>query len=511
VKKILLINPRIEKQGYIKKGDTPNLSPHIGLLCLGAYLEKKYPVKILDCRLIEDHIDAIKAEIKKGDIVCVGISVMTAQIEDALVLSEVVKSVDKNMPIVWGGIHCTLFPESTCKDPLVDYVVVKEGEKTFLELVTLLDKTNNKPTPKQLSSVKGLVFKTKSSDKVTINPDREFLEPKEIPMPAYNLIDAEQYLGAEYWFFENKVFRSLPIHAGRGCYYRCAFCINTLLNKRRWRGKSAEQVLKEIKYVVKKYKVNLILIMDEDFFANKARVEKIADGLIKMNLGVQWAANVRANYFHSNYINSRFMAKLRKSGCISVGMGVESGSERVRSFLKKDITIDGVYNCAKLCNRYKIIPDFSFIIGLPTETKAELKETLKLVYMLKQMCPTAIFAGLQPFRPYPGGELWEFCKTYGFKEPQTLRGWVEDVKKSDYADVNKFPWVQNPEFVNDINYYLMIFQANPKRIRDKLGSISVIIAKIINLRWKFQFWGLLYEYKLFKLVSKLFGKRNIGL
>lgn len=503
MKKVVLINPRLVGQGAIKKGHSANLNPPIGLLCLGAYLEKDYEVKILDCRLIENHLEALKQELSTGDVVCVGIGAMTVQIEDGLLLSETARAVRNDLPIVWGGIHCTLFQAQTCDDPLIDYVVAKEGEKTFLELVNLLARTDGKPAAEQLTAIKGLAFKKDGA--VVVNTERELLDAEEIPMPAYHLVDMEAYLEKSYWYLGDKKFRGIPIHAGRGCYYRCTFCINTLLNKRRWRGKTAKRVLEEIESVVKKYKVNLIVLMDEDFFADKRRVEEIANGLIARKLGIVWDGNVRANYFRDNYINGEFMAKLKQSGCTMLGLGVESGSERIRQFLKKDITIDGVYRCATLCNQYDIIPDFSFIVGLPTETKAELKETLALVYKLKQMCPKAVFAGLQPFRPYPGGELWEFCKTYGFKEASTLRAWAGQIRESNYADVKTFPWVQDPEFVNEINYYLAIFQVSHEKLK-KSGAIIAVFAPLVNLRWKYQLWNALYEYKLYSAVAKALGK-----
>ena len=126
---VFLFSPQPIKEGK-------RLIP-LSLLAISSYIEKDYDVRIFHSYDKEDYSKALE-HLDKA--ICVGISSMTGyQITDALNFARLVRSRNKDVPIIWGGVHGTINPIQTAKSPFVDIVVKGQGEETFAELVRALD------------------------------------------------------------------------------------------------------------------------------------------------------------------------------------------------------------------------------------------------------------------------------------------------------------------------------------------------------------------------------------
>ena len=491
MKKITLIYPYAD---FDKNSDTIQI-PY-GLFCLGSYLDYKgYKVKILDTRINIKSGDNINKQIIKEtkDADIVGFSVLTANIENAIKMSDLIKENSKTR-IIWGGIHPSLFPEQTCKDKSIDYVCRGEGEEVMDELLKGLP----------LKKIKGLVYKNK--EKIIINEERKPIKLEEQPPLNWNLIKLNAYIKSQG--FSHGVEKAIYLQASRGCPYRCTFCVNRILKcYNNWRPKKIETLMNEIKYVTDKYNLSWIKFVDENFFVNKKRAIEISKRIIKEGYNFKWNANIIANYFDKKFLTDKDLKIAVKSGLKEVDMGAESGSNKILNKLKKDITRKQLINSAKRCNQFNIVPIYSFMIGIPDETEKDMMDTVSVMKDISDQCPEAVFLGPHIYRPYPGGELYEEVKKLGFKEPENLREWPEVVKESEnkalavgdrtgYTTYDQLTWVKNPKLVKNIVMYSAYAAQNPLVLMKRKKFLTAGFALISKARFKTNFWAMPYEHRL---------------
>jgi len=298
----------------------------------------------------------------------------------------------------------------------------------------------------------------------------------------------------------------VPSLTSRGCPHRCAFCINAIL-KNSWRPRTPDQVLEDLEIIKNKdyFRGKPIRFWDENFFVDMDRAKKIIDGMISHSLIIPWETTVRANYIKEGMIDDEFMAKLKKSGCYLLSFGAESGCPRLLKKMKKDIDPADVINSARVALRHDIIPQYSFMMGLPGETRSEMMETLNLIDQLVKLSPKIQILGPQVFRPYPGSELYQECVAAGWQAPQTLEEWANlSENELNYLDIKNFPWIkkEDRDFVESIEAYVR-FGAH--HFQNALGSsvkaqkwLKLGFVLVCQLRWKLKFFAWPLEFKLAK-------------
>ena len=478
MKKILLINPpfNIAKSNY----DT---SISVGLLNMASYLDKcGVPVEIIDGARQSNYLERLKSEAPSCGFAA--LTVMTMQVGQALRVSQMIKEINPDCKIIWGGPHPTFFPEQTVKNNLIDIFWGGEGEETILELAT----------GKDLKDIDGIVYK--EEEQIIANKARALHDPATMPLFNWDLAPRE--------ILERLAL--IPSLTSRGCPHRCTFCINAIL-KNSWRPRSARQVLEDLRIIKSKdyFRGKPLRFWDENFFVDMARARDIMDGMIANDLAIPWETTVRANYIREGIIDDEFMAKLRRSGCYLLSFGAESGCPRLLKKMKKDINPEDVVNSAKSALKHGIIPQYSFMIGLPGETRAEMMETLGLIDKLAKLSPEIQILGPQAFRPYPGSELYDECVASGWKEPKSLEEWVDlSANELNYLSIKNFPWVKKSDrdFVESMEAYvrfgaLSITSAMGSSVKAK-KILKLGFVLICQLRWKLKFFAWPIEYKIAK-------------
>ena len=476
--KVLLINPsfNISKENY-------QTSISVGLLCLASYLDQKgIEVKIIDSIRQKNYFELIKAELPKVDLV--GLSVMTMQVSSALKISKLIKEINPQIPIVWGGVQPTLFPEQTASHPLIDMAVFGEGEATLLEIVQAIE---NK---KELRGILGLAFQEK--DKAIVNEKRPFLKMDDLPLPNWSLL-AKEIL---------EEITLIPTHTSRGCPHQCAFCINSITHNS-WRGYSAELVLEGLEIIKQKpyFKNKPMRFWDEEFFTNIPRAKKIIQGMLDKELIIPWETTARVDYIQDKMIDDDFLALLKKSGCYLLSYGGESGSPRILKKINKGITPEQIIYSAKQTLKYNIIPQYSFMVGLPGETKKDIIQTIKVINQLVKLSPQIQILGPQSFRPYPGSALYQECVKKGWSAPELLDDWAKVVENElNYLSPRNFPWLEDVDLVESLEAYVR-FGAHS--IKSALGStvrvnrlLKLCFILLCKLRWKLKFFKWPLEFKI---------------
>lgn len=379
-----------------------------GLLSIATWLSQNgYSAKIFDSRLHLNHWGDFFEAVKQTRLF-VALSVYTMHIDFALKTNRLIENINPNLPIVWGGVHPTLYPEQTAKEQSIDYVVQGEGENPLLALAHSLQK---KRSLKKLNAL-GKPF------------DVNLLET-----PNYDVLEIPHYLKKRRYNPDGEV-RGIEYNGSRGCCYDCAFCINHVLPQQHvWRGRSPIKIGEDLQYAKERFGLEYVFLEEEYPFVNRGRSLALADEMAKLN--VTWSGNIRADVACRD---EPLLKKLYRSGWRETSVGAESGSNRMLQHLKKGVTVEQTVKTAEILNRLGVYALYSFMTGLPTETQREQMDTYKLMRKLKRLHPNSEFIGPQSYRLYPRTEWYEQEKQNGkFREPETLREWTTSGLADYYA------------------------------------------------------------------------------
>jgi len=315
----------------------------------------------------------------------VGITSMTAEYPSACTVARIVREECDEVPIVIGGVHPTLIPEEVIAHDLFDYVVIGEGEETATALFDVLGSGGNPGT------VAGIGYRHAGS--VVRTEERPLIENLDaIPLPSYRgLIDRLDHKTADLG----------GVITSRGCPYLCLYCASKALWTRRVRFRSIERVLEEISGLYQDG-VRLFRLHDDTFTIKEDRVRVFCDGM-KSFPGVRWSCDTRVDL-----LGDSLAVHMRAAGCYQVNLGIESGSERIRSLFAKNVDVARARQLVHTLQRYGIRVTAYFMAGFPTETGPELDATIALARMLSPDNPL-----FSVFTPYPGTELWNSLQREG--------------------------------------------------------------------------------------------------
>ena len=386
----------------------------LGLLNASVYLVDDYEVKILDQALHYDWKQALKNIINSNTLI-VGIHAMAGyQLLHALEVSEFVKST-YNVPIIWGGVHPSLIPETVLKERVVDYVCVGEGERTFPGLVKAIQ------FKKDISSVKGIYYR--ENNKNIFTGEREVVNLNDLPELPYHLLSVSDYNVSGGTRFDKNEMK-LAIETSRGCYNDCIFCYNPVFHKRRWRAQDANRVVERIEYLVKKYRVTHLDFIDDAFFTDLGRIEKIAKALITKKMNIKWFLQ-GVDIHKLMQADDAYLNLLDKAGCRVMRMGAESGSARLLNQMQKKCSIDEVVKINKRLRNTNIVCYYYFTIGMPGETESDLKKTVDLMLTLLADNPQARIMSAFCLTPQPGTRLLKEAQKEGFSLPKSVKEWTK--------------------------------------------------------------------------------------
>ncbi len=400
----------------------------LALIAVGSALDRsKYDVVVVDGRIESDPAGALLAHLDER-AVCLGVTVLTgAPIHDALKVSRAVKQARRDLPIVWGGWHPSLFPEQCLAEPGVDAVVVGQGEETFAEIVDRF------ASGQSLEGVLGCAYRPSPFEGegmgVRVEPPRPFRDVNDLPPHDYTLIDVPRYFAA-------KRRRQFDYVSSQGCRFRCTFCADPTVFKRGWYGLEPERMARELAAHHRTYGLEEVAFQDETFFTSRARVEAIADAFIAAKLAerVAWTATMRAD--QGARLDDALLARCRRAGLRRVMIGVESGSPEMLQRIKKDITLAQVFDSAHKVARHGIGAILNFIVGFPGESDDSVQATLDVAARLRAISPD-FEASIFYFKPYPGNPIADELLRDGYVFPDTLEAWAD----FDYVGGGRSEWV----------------------------------------------------------------------
>jgi len=452
----------------------------LALIALGTQVCEDYNVVIIDARIESDVDEILKEYIDQA--LLVGVTSLTgAPLKDAISFSKKVKDLRPELTVLWGGWHTSLFPKQILEEiKEVDITVQGQGEVAFKELVQHIENKN------ELEGITGIVFR-KDGELVSTKP-RPMMDINDLPRFNYDLIDVEKY-------FTAKGNRQFDFISSIGCFFRCTFCADPFVFGRKFSGLSPERIFEDLKYFHEKYQFDDLNFQDETFFTYPKKIVELANLLKQNGRKFSWAATMRAD--HGNRMSLVDFQTCKDGGLRRLLIGVESGSQEMMDWLKKDIKIEHVLKCAQRCKELDLAVIFPFIVGFPNETDESVEKSKGMIQQLSLMSPrfeTPVFY----FKPYPGTQITnDVVKSGEYKLPNSLEDWSE----FDYIG-SKGPWVSDEKFVffERFKFYL--------RLARKRNNLLILPFSMLA-RWRVK--KLLFKTPIeMKISEKILPQKNLS-
>lgn len=387
---IVLIRPDIDNDYPFGK-----LPPYLPLglgFVAGVLKNAGYTVKIIDCYLDEQSPDSVVALAKGYNPLFVGMSVNIANVQNACDFSRALST--SGMKVVLGGPQVTVFPQKTMRDADADIGVVGEGEITIKAIADHLLGIGQ-----SLSEIRGIIFRKCEEYEITQMRD-----------PVQNL-DSVPFAQLELFPYKRYVqdipeLKRKPIgwmSTSRGCPWNCNFCSNIHVWGRKYRFMSPGRVVDEMVHLKNSFGINAIDFREDNFTANRERVLGICRLIIERGLEMDWVCESRVDI-----VDDELLSEMYKSGCRGIYFGIESGTQRVLDFLNKGITLHQIEDAVRLCKKNKIKIIASVMLGIPTQTRNENRETIRFV---KRLSPDIVY--FNPFIGIPGSKTYDYIVENG--------------------------------------------------------------------------------------------------
>ena len=492
-KNVLLFNPRSAKW----KHRIP-----MSILQVGASVYGKYEVFFVDGNVEKSAWDAIKNYILQKNIKYFGVTVMPGpQLRQAIPLSKKVKEEFPDITIIWGGYFATNQHPVVLNSGYVDYVISGPGDRAFPLLLDALENGDDPSKIKNLIYLKeGKIFKTHKE---------ELLNQDELPQLPYEYFNEfypiKNYL--QKTFMGNK---TMAYHSSLGCPFTCSFCAVVPIYNARWKGKSAENFYKDIKWLKDNYGLDSVEFHDNNFFTSRKRVVEFSK--LVLNDNIKWWGEGRIDTIDK--YSDEDLQLMKEAGCEMIFFGAETGSDEVLKQMDKGGTQSAqqIKDFAVRMKKFGIVPEYSFVLGMPGENEekvmAQIDSDIAFIKEIKELNPnTEIIIYLYSPVPSEGSELYEQITKAGFEFPEKLEDWLNpswenfDLRKNPLT-----PWL-TPKMVNKIqNFETVLNGYHPTQSDYRIKGVKKSIMRSTS-KWRYKSGFYSYPYEI-KAMHKIWKYRQ---
>lgn len=490
---ILIFNPKSANA----KHRIPN-----SILQVGASIYGIYEFVFVDGNLENDPWEKIDSYFKTGNFKYFCSTVMPGpQLRQAIPFTKKIKDKYPDCITIWGGYFASNQYQVSISSGFVDYVINGPGDIAFPSLIRVLEDNNHT----EISTIKNLIFKNEEGE-IIKTAKEELLDQDSLPKLPYQHLNSfynlENYLSKT--FLGRNTF---SYHSSLGCPFTCSFCAVVPIYKGRWKAKSAESIYKDVKYFKDTYRIEAIEFHDNNFFTSRKRVIEFSE-LIK-NDGITWWGEGRIDTI--NKYSDADLILMKEAGCKMIFLGAETGNDEILKQMNKGGTQTGetIKEFVKRLYPIGIIPELSFVLGMPAETPekvmAQIEWDINFIKEVKEINPNAeIIIYLYSPVATEGSELYEQIQKAGFSFPKNLEDWLApawenfDLRKNPLT-----PWL-TPKMVDQIMNFETVLNgyyptATDFRIK---GFKRSLLRGISKIRYITGFYKYPYEIKIMHKIWK---------
>jgi radical SAM superfamily enzyme YgiQ (UPF0313 family) len=393
---------------------------------------------------IVEHVESISSSF---DVL--GLSSICSSYPLTLRIAKEYKERQKDAKVVLGGPQASVTDTATMEAfPAIDFIVRGEAEYSFTRFVKALSQKK----ARELESIKGITFR--QGDKIIRTSDSDIiLDLDSLPIPAYHL---DPFI---------KEYKNISLEIGRGCPFNCTFCSTSNYFGRRFRLKSPQKIIEQMKFIKKTYGVTDISLDHDMFTANRKKVVVFCNALLDSGENFNWGCSARIDC-----VDNELISLMSKAGCKGIFFGIESGSDRLQKSINKNLNLSEAVDRIQHADKLGIKTAVSLITAFPDETEDELGETLNFfVDSLRfdnaepQLGLLAPLAGSPMYTKYKD----ELKLDYVFSE-MSFQGWKFD--ENDLELIRNNPEVF-PDFYSIPNPWMD--RKYFKEIRDFVTALQV--------------------------------------
>jgi len=368
----------------------------IDALMLGFSNVKRYANGYIVGLEIDDIIANIPA-----DTELIGISAPFSQL--APIVHNIIDRAKKrfsDIPIIMGGVYPSTQPNLALTSK-ADFIIVGEGESAIRDIA---DGRN----PKEIEGV----YSRDSINNEYFPAASKISDLDELPFPDYSIPLIDKYFTLSPRAATGR--RTASLITSRGCPFSCEFCSIHPIYGKKYRYRSAINVLGEVEYLVKRHSIQSLEIEDDNFTLHKGRTIEILEGIIHLNeenAGLDWRT---PNGIRIDTIDEEVIKLIKKSNCTEITLGLEHGDPKILSKMNKKLDLNKAFNIIKQLVQYGIPAITLFIIvGYPGETQKRFLNSLSYLRKIQKLGKN-INLWVNIVQPYPGTKLLNRCRREGY-------------------------------------------------------------------------------------------------
>lgn len=467
--KILFIRPPQNTRALF------HIMPPLGLGYLISAVKKRnldVEVEFIDCLLRNLSCQRLISEIKNSrpDVIC--FSVYTHDLNSVKAVSSLIKKqISERIVIIVGGPHPSAAPQHTLNFLAdVDFAFKGEAEIGLPSLIEYLqNKSGTSPFEWniQLEQIPGLIGRGKKPD-IRVNKQTFTEDLDSLGFPDWKLLIPHNYLKTCHGvFFKKDLFA--PIFATRGCPQFCGFCAAHNVMGRKVRKRSIAHIIGEILYLKHYFKIKEFHFLDDNFTADKEFVTAFCKEILTRNIRILWCC---PNGIRVDTVDEEMLDIMKESGCYSIFLGIESGSQRVLDRMNKRLKLYQIESKVKLIKSKGFEMTGFFIMGYPGETREEMRKTINFAKNLPIDC-----ADISNFLPLPG--------TTAFKS----------LFKNNEIDNLNFRRLSSPSHVGNVSAITPFIRIQKAMIRRAYIEFylrpRILFRILLKIKNKYQFYFLI--------------------
>ncbi len=363
--RVLLVRP---------PASTFNVSPPIGLGYLATALRRAgHEASVLDCTKSELTLEGFRQFLKTDSAydIC-GFQTYSCEVDQVNRCLQIVRETIPHAVRIIGGAHPSGSPDCLDAIPEADFAFLGEGETSLAQFCNALSSS----TTPIWQSVPGLLWRENG----TIRNTARYAEPNldNLGFPAWDLIDPSTYPAAPHGGFARR-FPAAPLIISRGCPYSCTFCGTKNVTGMKMRYRSPQHVIEEIRMLQRDYGVREIHVEDDNFSAVRREVKKFCEAMIQEGVDIPWYCT---SGLRLDLIDAEIAGLMRKAGCYTATIAIESASQRTLNHMKKNLNLARVPEHIRILREAGFDLNALFILGYPTETREDIEETIRYAMKL---------------------------------------------------------------------------------------------------------------------------------